>query len=44
MKKRKDKLTEGFEKLMNDIGVTFIDVTPKKKKPDKKNQLPRIPR
>ncbi|MBI2330458.1 hypothetical protein HYU94_03630 [Candidatus Daviesbacteria bacterium] len=30
------KLTKAFEKLMLDMGVTFIDVTPKKRKPAKK--------
>lgn len=36
MRKKNDKLTKAFEKLMLDMGVTFIDVTPKKKKPAKK--------
>ncbi len=27
--KKKDKLTEAFVKIMNDMGVTFVDVTPK---------------
>lgn len=33
-----DKLTEGFMKLMTDMGATFVDVTPKKNKAHKKNQ------
>ena len=36
MKKKKNKLTEAFEKLMTDMGVTFVDVTPEKKRPNKK--------
>lgn len=28
---KKDKLTKAFEKLMADMRVTFVDVTPKKK-------------
>ncbi len=39
MKKKKNKLTEVFEKLMTDMGATFVDVTPKKKKPKKKNRI-----
>ncbi len=27
--KKKDKLTEAFVKIMTDMGVTFIDATPK---------------
>ena len=41
MKIKNQKLTEAFEKLMNDMGVTFIDVTPKEKRP-RKNYLPKI--
>ncbi|MDO8570765.1 MAG: hypothetical protein Q7R97_04240 [Candidatus Daviesbacteria bacterium] len=41
MKVKEDKLTKEFMKLMADMGATFIDVTPKKKKP-KKNYLPKI--
>lgn len=33
-----DKLTEGFMKLMTDMGATFIDVTPQEKKVNKRNQ------
>lgn len=40
MKLKNDKLTEGFIKLMTDMGATFIDVTPKKKKSGK-NYLPK---
>lgn len=32
MKVKKDKLTEGFIKLMTDMGATFVDVTSQKKK------------
>lgn len=35
MKIKNDKLTEGFMKLMTDMGATFIDATPNKKKPRK---------
>lgn len=35
MKVKNDKLTEGFIKLMTDMGATFIDVTPKRKKKPK---------
>jgi len=35
MKIKNEKLTKAFEKLMTDMGVTIIDVTPKKKKPKK---------
>lgn len=38
---KNDKLTRAFEKLMTDMGATFIDVTPKKKKSGK-NYLPKI--
>ena len=31
MKNKTDKLTKGFEKLMTDMGATFVDVTPEKK-------------
>ena len=39
MKKKKDRLTEVFEKLMTDMGATFVDATPKKKKPNKKSGI-----
>lgn len=32
MKVKRDKLAEDFMKLMIDMGATFIDATPKKKK------------
>lgn len=32
MKVKRDKLAEGFMKLMTDMGATFVDVTLKKKK------------
>ncbi len=35
MKMKNQKLAEEFMKLMTDMGATFIDVTPKKKKPRK---------
>lgn len=40
MKLKNQKLAEDFMKFMTDMGATFIDVTPKKKKP-RKNYLPK---
>ncbi len=42
MKMKNQKLAEDFMKLMTDMGATFIDVTPKKKKKIRKNYLPKI--
>lgn len=44
MKVKKDKLTEGFMKLMTDMGAVFIDVTLEKKakKLKQKEFLPKI--